>query len=265
MRLVQLARTIIALLGATTLLLGLIAAPSAAVSPWQMLQNAPDRDGFVIPVQRRTGPVYVPQAPARGPQFRPPDRPPTASPAPQQARPSRQPFAPLVRQQRPWTPSALLPRHGPPAVTTFRYGLPGITRTIRVTIRDPRNGQISTTIYRPRLATSPDNSVRRVASLPKIASNGGTRRAHDAAHTRRLGAFAGVAALASMSSGVTHSYGANRPATDNGAPPDRGVRSYGDSGRPPFKSHRLHRSVYVQPLHAAPVRASGVVLCGEST
>jgi len=48
----------------------------------------------------------------------------------------------------------------PGPITSYRFGLPGVTRTIRVVTRDPRTGQIRTKVYRQR---------------PKNAENGKTK------------------------------------------------------------------------------------------
>lgn len=54
-------------------------------------------------------------------------------------------------------------------ITTYRFALTGVTRTTRVVVRDPRTGQIRTTIFRPRpgagvAAESADNLPSKPAS-----------------------------------------------------------------------------------------------------
>lgn len=139
---------------------------------------------FNQPPPRYTTPRYSP------PPSRPQIKPPAFRPSnPQFRTPLRPPLANQGLRSGPRTSTRITP----PPITTYRYAKPGVTRPLRIVIRDPRTGQMRTTIFRPRPASLAGSGVRKIAARPPIARSGITRTARNPSIVKRT-AVAGIAA-----------------------------------------------------------------------
>ena len=204
--------------------------------------TAADRARLQRIAQRRTPPpAYVPQRPAN-------DNWPRVSPSPnniwrqptnnnsQRVNPGssniwQQPSRPaIVQTPRPQAPSLRTPslgaprlqqpgtlmtkrglpgpRMAPTSIVTYKPGLPGATRQVRIARRDPRTGQLRTTVFRPRAVAAVNGNVRRSGTSQQSARDVASRNFNERGSARSVRAIRGIAQsrqmvhLASLESGV---------------------------------------------------------------